>query len=863
MQLLLSLLIVTSGPEASIGGRPPEATQVFHCAFDDAWDRNYDGWPDRWTRRFGPGFPQYLKVAIDRQQPGPAGGHTLRFDLDGSGAVAYSPPIPARSIYDYVLEGYVQTQGLKHDGAFLSITFLDQGDQRCETYYSDRISGTSGWQRLRLPILSPLAPEIRKAKIGLHLEPGAKADLHGTARFADIWLGRLPRMRLQWTQGQGILEDAAEASAQCVVSGFTGASPIIDLELLDVAGKQVAHVRQKARVEDVPSLDAEDEPGRIGTVAWKPPVPGPGFYRVRAAMLTEQASLYHRDVTLAVLAPLPSLAEGEFGWSLPQGDGPMPLSDLAQLIGRSGVFWVKYPVWCDSTAPDAQIRPMLDFLDRLSSQGVAAVGLLNRLPGGMKCPRSLGDDASVAEVFLTEPEVWSASLQNTIAQCGTLVRWWQLGGDRDTSFMGLPDLQEKIKQIKAELDRVAYDANVGLAWDWLYPLPVASGKAPWRFVTLSAEPPLTAKELTTYFSSLENGEERRWVLLQPLSRDHYTAEDRAVDLVERMVAAKVAGAEAVFVPDPFDADCGLFNPDGTPNEAYLPWRTAAMLLGGTEPMGTLPLASGSPNQLFAKGSEVVMVASSPEPAEDTLYLGENVRQFDLWGRELPVRSGREGQTIALGPQPTFIVGLNKSVAEWRLKCVLVESRVPSVLNSRHKNRFQVHNSFPYEVEGHVRFSGPEGWQIDPQQATFRVGPNGVLEQPLELTLPETVAIGRHVLRAEFEIAADRAYRFEVDRPIGVGLSDVRIEVSTMLNDRGELEVQQRLINENTSPVSFRCHLFTPDRRRKTLDVVNLTQGYDSKTYNLPNGKALIGKTLWLQAEQLDGPRRLNYRFVVE
>jgi hypothetical protein len=42
-----------------------------------------------------------------------------------------------------------------------------------------------------------------------------------------------------------------------------------------------------------------------------------------------------------------------------------------------------------------------------------------------------------------------------------------------------------------------------------------------------------------------------------------------------------------------------------------------------------------------------------------------------------------------------------------------------------------------------------------------------------------------------------------------------------------------------------------------------TRTRDVKTYRLQNGKELLGKTLWLRAEEIDGRRVLNYRFVVE
>ena len=100
----------------------PGASEVFSCAFDQSSDQNYDGWPDNWSRRRGKGFPQYLPMQIvaDRW---PHGERSLAIELDGGGAVAQSPPIAVRSLYDYVAECYLRTEGLKHDRALMSVAF--------------------------------------------------------------------------------------------------------------------------------------------------------------------------------------------------------------------------------------------------------------------------------------------------------------------------------------------------------------------------------------------------------------------------------------------------------------------------------------------------------------------------------------------------------------------------------------------------------------------------------------------------------------------------------------------------------------------------------------------------------------------
>src|SRR5262245_40159873 len=85
------LLIAPSRARAEVIEHPPDASEVFHCAFDQTWDVNYDAWPDRWIRKTGTGYPNYVDIQIrDADDPEAAGGRYLEFNLDGSAAAVAS-----------------------------------------------------------------------------------------------------------------------------------------------------------------------------------------------------------------------------------------------------------------------------------------------------------------------------------------------------------------------------------------------------------------------------------------------------------------------------------------------------------------------------------------------------------------------------------------------------------------------------------------------------------------------------------------------------------------------------------------------------------------------------------------------------
>ena len=75
-----------------------------------------------------------------------------------------------------------------------------------------------------------------------------------------------------------------------------------------------------------------------------------------------------------------------------------------------------------------------------------------------------------------------------------------------------------------------------------------------------------------------------------------------------MVAAKVRGADAIIVSDPFNDENGLMRASGMPGELLLPWRTTAAMLGGAEYVGQMRLPAGSENHIFRRpDGQVVMV----------------------------------------------------------------------------------------------------------------------------------------------------------------------------------------------------------------------------------------------------------------
>jgi hypothetical protein len=520
------------------------------------------------------------------------------------------------------------------------------------------------------------------------------------------------------------------------------------------------------------------------------------------------------------------------------------------------------PVWYNETEPERGDELVL-FAERAAAKNIEVVGVVDRPPPDSDLAKRFSHDATIADVLTTESSEWLPFLDPVLTRLSLRVRWWQLGGDHDASFSRLSNLEQGIAQLRERLFRFGQDVSLGLGWRWLQ-APSGSGRPPWDFQQFAASPPLSGEELEHYLSLPGRDRVARWVLVEPLSRSEYDLETRSRDLVEQMIAAKIHGADAIFAARPFDEDTGLMTEDGMPGELLLPWRTTASLLSGTTYLGSTELPRHSHNRLFeTPGGDVLMVVWSDEPTEEFIQLGDDIRVIDVWGRQQSPRRDGTRQVVSVAAMPKFILGVNSSIARWGMAVKFTELHVPSVFGKAHPNKIEIRNTFSQGVGGTIEISGPAKWQIVPPRIDFKLAAGETTVKPFDILLPLDAASGVAPIRVDFHVDVDRTYKFSVDRELIVGDGQVVVETTTRLEDDGSLIVEQRMVNHSPALVDFKCLLYAPGRRRQRMQVFRLGSSPDTKIYRYPDGAKLLGAELWLRAEEVNGSRVLNHRFVVE
>ncbi len=874
-------------PAAELDDPFTGAIQVFRFSFETNQDLDYDRRPDDWIRRIGRDFPHYIPVEIDREQ-GKDGGQSLYFEANGGPAILYSPVWRVDPLHAYVFQGYVKTQKLQNDAAVISLSFLNHKRQRIQRFLTRPVSGTfQDWQQVRIGPISP-HPDVRFVVVGCHLVNGASADIEGGAWFDDLWMGRLPQLELVSNFRTQFVEPGSPVKVETRLSGLDALPPVLfpafpplglpvpaavpvqpayrlDLRMIDSRGR----VRDERSVE-LPVHAAEWESQATGapqphTVSWDLAPQDYGIYRVQASLWRDDVVIFQKQATFAVLDLVDHRLDGEFGWSFPHGTGDLGLKDLVDVALQGGINWLKHPVWSSVYSGNSDRSAAISqFFDLLTLRRIQPVGLLNDPPTDLRrkfAPNWTG----VSEVFSQSPDFWSPSVDPVLAKYSSTVQYWQLGDDRDGSFVGIAELPETLASIKRQFDRIGRDTRIGVHWDSGTKLPDDKGLSR-TFLSIGQS---EKRSQISFQGNQPKTAYSRWVLLKPLAKSKYSAEERGADLVKRMVAAKMNRADAIFAQDVLDKERGLLNPDGSPTLLFLPWRTTALALQGASYLGSFPLAGGSRNFLFQRDGrkDVVMFVWNDQPVTETIYLGAEteVTAINLWGEQthLAVNPNTGQQELKVGPTPLVVRGCSEPIARWRLAMQFETGRLASATGV-HLENILGRNTFPQGVTGTVTLNAPSDWEVEPRTFALQAGVNEAYKLPVRLTLPPNATLGTEQMAMDVEIDADRKYRIRVIRPLEIGLGDVELTVVDRKLENGFLEIEQTLINK-TSPaemLNFECSLFIPGSRRQKTLVTKLGEGKSVKLYYAPGADSLKGHEVWLRAEQTNGRRVLNYRWTV-
>lgn len=643
----------------------------------------------------------------------------------------------------------------------------------------------------------------------------------------------------------------------------------------------------------------------------------PGFYRVAASMENDRGASLANETSFVVLGRitddpsefgdpsetsesilrLPSLATFQsesdvidptpFGWTLPEAmmerhrTGEISERELTKWMRLLGIGWAKLPVWFGPDQSDhADAAALLGF--RLRDRGIQPIGLLDQPPEDRFHAYQLRDktDTRIASL-LRDESAWRPELEPLMNRMTMRIRLWQLGADDDHSFMGQSNIESTLEGISTGLQGFGQPIQTMIAWSWVDTPPATVGDN-WRGLHRHSKSPLTAAEMDAMLDREIQEREKAvvagmaasaktpqtWLSIDPISRKKYDLHSRITDLVLRMAATRGHNVAAAFLSDPMNEEAAVLTSNGRPDELLLPFRTASLLLGHRSNVGSLRMKNRSENIIFRGDKESVLMVWSNTPNVEHMYLGENVYEVDVWGRRTPLQliehQGRRVQQISVDRVPKFLVGIDQSLADFRMSVRLDRNRIDALLGLQQPLGVQFRNPISQSLAGKMTMVAPNSWRLDEASKPWNLLPNESAKVDFGVTLENNATIGAYQLPLDFAFETVPPTVIRVHRTISIGPEGFDIRVTTRLIDDGQngtLRVKIEMVNHTNRLTNFDCLLFAGrDRQYERRVLVLPPRDTVSRSIDWPNGKELLGTRMWLRAIEQDGNRVINHSF---
>ncbi len=877
----------------NIRPRDPETARIVRNATPDM-SRVYLAYKSgKLFRRFIPeATPEPISNFIDRYLVN----NCLMIEMDGGAVELESPAFLLDSRFTYTLDGSIQTESLNGHRVWMELLLLDAKGSVVGRGPTRELTGTKPWTTVETNNLS--SEDLRMGQVVIHVDPLATNKLGGKVLVDEIRLYRLPKLELKVDAPHHVALPNQPVEITCSVLGINDARSTVSFKIVNHLGQvtdqasapldslpsaelEVPDYKETVRpgfltntskrlsTKNEPAPDVRAEPQSLGTKSnhtngiarWQLRIAEPGYYRVVVDLgrtvhggETRQIS---REVSLAIVENSKVGVSGPFGWSIPSFNAQITPEAIPDLVKLGGVGWLKIPVWFDPKDTKTAERLSV-LLDRLDLRKVNCVGVLAQ----PEDPASENGNQPAAAIFST-PGEWEPRFEPSLTRMSMKLSWFQLGRDNDRSFIGNPNLMPLITDIRKRMQNYAQELQLALTWDYLDPLPEGQ-ELPWAASQMSNEIPFTARELTNVLQNSGKTEHKKWVTLNPLSASRYSTLDRARDLTERMIAIRRYNVEAAFVTTPLDKDTGIFNSDGSVGELFLPWRLLNQHLATASYLGSINMPSGSTNQIFAQGDDGVMILWSDKPVDEQLYLGDDIRATDLWGKSILVERvtsdhNTPEQRIHVGPWPILVTGISVPVAKWRSRFDLENRSLDSVVAQRTELNLNLENTFKESCFGTVSLNAPSLLQLGPATTRLQASANDRQRVSLPMSIRPDANAGKHLLRFDFNISTDREYSFSTYDSLTLGIGNVELRWETVEADAQRAILRLEIANDTPQPVSFQCKLFPPKQAYRPVQITNAPPGTTQREFVLPLNGAELNSDIWIRCEELGTGRVLNYR----
>lgn len=736
------------------------------------------------------GFPSYAEVGFSGEHAR-SGDYSMHLGLDGGNAGAYlrTGVLPAVPESTYAVHANLRTERLDRAAAVLSASYVNaEGEVVRSTVVRSQPVTTGGrWRRVSVQ-LAPAPPEA--AWIGIEVmvlqrrmqeemgiadeEAGATGvkleQIRGGAWFDDIGVWQLPHIDVTTQHPTQVIRAPERPELSIQVRDLTGQRLTAELAVYDEYRRRVATTRRQV---------GGGAPTRW---RWTPDLPGLGWYMLDLRIFESgKDTPIARKVSSLLWTPADAGSDDALmrPYALLADDlSPRYTPMLPDLLDRVGIRSVTLPAWQEEPGQSIaqQQSGLADVLKKLSASAVEPTLSFSRSPQPVAAQMGVDRIASLAEL-LPNDAVWERYVVPILARQGQQVRSWQIASP---GLAGPGHLRQD--EARAILEQLSFYAPSPTAV-----VPVSVHESPpgdleGRFRYLVNIPPsVQADELAQQLADWTQRGDQAQALLRIEPANRLTQSRRIADLVLRMLALREAEIEGAAIASPYavssERDSRLL-----PDPLLGAFAGAARRLAGREVLGRLPMPEGLEAVILAdperrRGALMVWNRAAREGDNRVeVYLGQQPVLMDVWGNAaaLPLVDGRH--PLRVRDIPRFVENIDLELARFRAGFTINEPLIVSE-QTEHRRFVTLVNPWPRTISGSLRFTGPEGWDVQPIRHSFSIPAGGSVRLPVVMTFPLHEVAGRKTLTAEVDFVADRRYRVQLWTPLELGLPDVEFDAS--------------------------------------------------------------------------------------
>lgn len=802
--------------------------------------------------------------------------------MDGGAAEVFLPPFKVESAFSYLYEFAIQTEKLDGFVAGCELLLLQNEPKSGESLSSNIVkvvpseftTGDQDWQVIRIQPFQMEGVDATYGQLRFFVRPLERSGFSGTVRFDNVNVWKMPQLSMQLDHPLYLYRTNENVEVRCTASGLRSEIPSIELELVDhmetiVLKKQLRlDERIPERTRPMGSsgylpVSAADASWK-GQATWMLPKLDPGHYRLRCVLGKSSDYRFTDEINFSVLDK-DSEGDRRFGWSLPFDQKPMGFHAIPPFLQSAGIRSVKIPIWYDPE--DMKKGDEYAWLvERLKTIGVSTVGVLDLPP--VQYRRKFGNTEMLISSLLEREDVWPNLLEPILSQLSMDIDTIQVGWDLDPSYTGHPQVDERLKALRGQLNLFRPSSRLVIPWSAIHEAPNCSNVNHYQYFV---EPTWSPDELLRFIKLRERQqkpsakspskieEDEEWISIKPLNGKEYSVDQRLTHLADSMISVVQAKNTIGWISNPFDEDQDWMKSTVEPGMLFLPFRTLSMALNEHQFVGELALPNRSHNRILAKEDEgFLLLWNSKETFEET-YLGEHVNAMDLFGKKVDVDNRRTEigtvQRVAVSPYPILVSGVDMSVAQWRMGLSIENPLLETTRSRTQTLQIRFENPTRQSVVGKITVDAPDILQ-SASTHSIKLAPKSVSIIPIEVELRPNATAKKTKLQFDVQLQGNRPYAFTEFRDIQVGLSDIDLQIDQRIDEFGNLLLTVEILNRTGKLTNFECTLYLPTRSYERMFMKNVGDRM-IKSMVIPDGRDFLNESLWMKCEEIESKRIVN------